>query len=99
MADLGFKFPSDAVASGAVLRALNDAVSPARWSAVKKAKQVSPVWGRTPEESGSPVWNTLLRGAKDIARRYFVHPAWRRYRFGGPLAVREINRAVSEEKP
>jgi hypothetical protein len=87
------------VEAGALLQKLNDSVSPAKWRAVRKAKKVSPVWGRTPDSGGSAAWNSLVRGAKDLVKRYFVFSKWRRYRFGGPLAVREIHRAVSEEKP
>lgn len=99
MAGLGFNVPEIPVAAGALLQKLNESVSPARWRAVKKAKLESPVWGRTPESGGSAAWNSFVRGAKDLVKHYFVHSKWRRYRFGGPLAVREIHRAASEEKP
>lgn len=99
IADLGFTPPREPIAAATLLHKLNESVTPARWRAVKKAKEVSPVWGRTPDVGGSAAWNSLVRNAKDLVKRYFVYPAWRRYRLGGPLAMREIHRAVSEEKP
>ena len=99
MRDLGFVPPDGPVAAEAILQRLNDSVTPELWRAVKKAKEESPVWGRTSYEETAPAWSPLLRKVKDLARRYLVHPAWRRYRLGGPLAEREIERAVSEEKP
>jgi len=99
MAALGFNPPGEPVPAGALLQKLNDSVTPARWRAVKKAKAEFPVWGRTPDEGSPAAWSPLLRNAKDLVKRYFSYPAWRRYRLGGPLAVREIHRAVSEENP
>lgn len=98
MREMGFEVGAP-VAAQSMLPTLNDSVSPARWAAVRKAKEESPVWGRTPDETGSPVWNSIIRRGKDWVRRYFLHPAWRRYRFSGPLAEREIIRALREEKP
>jgi hypothetical protein len=69
------------------------------WRAVKKAKEESPVWGRTSFEKTAPAGSRLLRSAKSLARRFLPNRAWRRYRLGGPLAESEIQRAISEEKP
>lgn len=99
MAGLGFIVPGEPADSNKLLQELNDSVSPASWRAVRNAKKVSPVWGPTPDIGGAAKWNSLVRSTKDLVKHYFVHPRWRRYRFSGPLAVREIHRAVSEEKP
>lgn len=96
---LGFGDPGDPVTASALLQKLNDAVAPAQWRAVKRAKEESPVWGRTPFAGSSPAWNAFVRRAKDQVKRLVLYPAWRRYRFGGPLAEREILRALHDEKP
>jgi hypothetical protein len=99
MTALGFGDLGDPVAGDALLQKLNDAVAPAQWRAVKRAKEESPVWGRTSFAGGSPAWNALVRRAKDQVKRLVLYPAWRRYRLGGPLAEREILRALHDEKP
>lgn len=99
MAALGFNAPREPVTAGTLLHELNASVTPQRWNAVKKAKEESPVWGRTPDDAGASAWSTLVRRAKDSIKSYTIYRRWRRYRMSGPMAVREIHRAAHEEKP
>jgi hypothetical protein len=96
---LGFPPPREPAAAATLLQTLNDAVTPRTWRTVKKAKEESPVWGRT----HVPVNRGGLLGAAQAAKssllRSVANRAWRRYRFSGPLAVREIDRALRDEKP
>lgn len=96
---LGLDYVGKPVSAMTLLEQLNTAVTSRQWRAVKQAKRESPVWGRTPEVSDSGPWNSLTRAGKELIRRYFKRPGWRQYRLGGPMAVREIDRALSAEKP
>ena len=82
-----------------LLEQLNASVTARQWRAVEQAKRESPVWGRTPNVADSASWRALTRAGKELIRHYFRYPGWRYYRLGGPMAVREIDRALRAEKP
>jgi hypothetical protein len=99
LAGLGMNSPYEPISARTLLGQLNASVTPRRWRAVEQAKRQSPVWGRTPEVSDSGPWKSFTSAAKELIGRYFRYPGWHHYRLSGPMVVREIDRALSAEKP
>ena len=94
---LGFEFDAATRKAGSaeILKRLNDGVSRRRWRQVKRAKRVSPVWGR----SGEAALRERLGQIWQATRRMWPPKSgWRRHRLGGSLAVSEIERALREEE-
>jgi hypothetical protein len=99
LAGFGLNSSATRASAATLLQQLNASVTLRQWRAVKKAKRESPVWGPTPGLTEALTWNSWIRAGKDRAKRYFAYPGWRRYRLGGATALREIHRALREEKP
>jgi hypothetical protein len=95
LAGLGLAAPGRAASPASLLGELNARVTTEQWRRVRKAKEESPVWGPTPPAATEP----RLARARRFVRSLLADRRWRRYRLAGPMATREIERAVSEEKP
>ena len=99
LGSLGLDFVDKPISAKLLLQQLNSAVTPRQWRAVKRAKRESPVWGRTPEVANSGAWNLSTRAVKELFRRSFRYSDWHQYRLRGPIAIREIDRALRAENP
>ena len=99
LASLGIDSMNQPTAVKLLLQQLNSRIPRERWRAIKKAKRESPVWGRTPEESNAGTWNSYAQKVKEAIKRYWARSDWHDYRLEGPMAIREIDRAIRDEKP
>ena len=96
LAQLGFARLGAPATAGMLLEQLNARITAKQWRIVERAKRESPVWGRTAYDAGR---KSLFASFRNLLGKGRAYAGWRRYRLGGPLARREIERALDEEKP